>query len=237
MNCKSTKTVSSSELVVNTAMWKAVSVVLFIITSLICFSISSSPVRAEITRGCEGRFILQVAKYNGEAMVGNQGNRKILEVLEGRGACKNKTKANDCRRRAKDNIFRCANEIWDNRKYLIGDPDDNKADLALPAICRGDVTGARKVSFKTNPHGKATDIQYAIKHKACCQMKPNAKSLVMNLSVDSLGDKGCGSPPDFDGVYFDTLVLDDNYKVNCTRLRDMGMCGAPPRRSTAGERK
>lgn len=191
----------------------------FVFSFLMFMLLFLSPANADITRGCEGKFLMTIVGKKGENAKNN------LDTFEGRGACKNKTQANTCRKRAMDNIFRCANDIWDNRWYLIGDPKDNNTDMVLPAICRGDTTGARKVAFKTNPHGRGTDIKYAMEYYACCKMQPGAGSLVLQLDVYSTGDKGCGKNHNKLGdFYWEGRTLIDDYKVNCSSVIKKGYC-------------
>ncbi|GJM16662.1 MAG: hypothetical protein DHS20C13_19890 [Thermodesulfobacteriota bacterium] len=142
-------------------------IVLFLIIGTLIILISSNSAKAEVTRGCKGYFSIDVLTSSKNLTTSNFS--KVIDEFEGRGACKNKYHGNTCRERAKDNIFRCANDIWDNRWYLIGDPDDGRTDMILPAICRGDKTGARKVGFRTNPFGKGTvSTPWNIMHVARC---------------------------------------------------------------------
>ena len=186
--------------------------------SLFMVVLSSMSARADITRGCKGTFAVEVKNSSGD-------NTILIDEFEGRGACKNKTQANTCRKRAMDNIFRCANDIWDNRWHLIGDPKDSNHDMVLPPICRGDVTGARKVNFKTNPHGKGTDIKYAMEYYSCCKLKPGAGKLQLKLNVTSAGDKGCGkNRNEYTGVYWERRTIFDGYDVDCKKIIDKGYC-------------
>lgn len=194
----------------------------------------------DITRGCKGEFIITLVEgvnSRGGPVTGLGGT--TIEEFEGRGACASRIKANDCRRRAQDNIFRCASDIWNDRWNLIGAPDDNRPDHVLPAICRGEVTGARKVGFKINQYGKATDIKYAMEYAACCQRWPKARSLSVALHVHSSGDKGCGGKPlgPLDDADASFRTLQESYGIDCRRLRQKGMCGVPEGRSVSGDRK
>ncbi len=210
MDCKSNKSVRVN---------KPVSfLIFFAIFTAILISLGSQASHAEITRGCEGNFILEIVNRSGDTL-------KNLDQFEGRGACKNTAHANTCRKRAMDNIFRCANDIWTYRWNLIGDPKDNNTDMILPAICRGDKTGARKVGFKTNPHGKGTDIKHAMEYYACCKMQPGAGTLILKLDVVSTGDKGCGKNYNKLGrFYHERRTLIDDYKASCPAVIKSGIC-------------
>ena len=178
------------------------------------------PVEAEITRGCEGSFILTINYKSGDSA------SKALDMFEGRGSCKSKAYANTCRHNAMSSIFLCGKDLWFQRWNLIGNPKDDHPDVPLPATCRGDTTGARKVGpFKTNPYGKGTDIKYAMEYSTCCEMQPGAGDLELTLKVWSSGDKGCGKDHNnLSGKYFESRTLIDNYKVNCKKLVKQGMC-------------
>lgn len=194
-------------------------IILAVIVVIAWSAISAVNSHAEVTRGCKGTFRIEIMNVSG----GDKS--QLLDAFEGRGACKNKYHGNTCRKRAMDNIFRCANDIWDNRWYLIGDPNDNTTDSILPAICRGDKTGARKVGFKTNPHGRGTDIKYSMEYHACCKMQPGADRLQLKLTVMSSGDKGCGkNQNEFSKIYWETRTLEDNYIADCKEVIKKGYC-------------
>ena len=216
MDSKLTKSLSSKQSAVKLGIFIAIIAAMLIATA-------STPAQAEVTRGCEGTFVMDIV--NGTGIDTSKERKKALDKFEGRGACKNSNYGNTCRKRAMDKIFRCANDIWDNRWNLIGDPNDNNPDMILPAICRGDTTGARQVGFRTNPHGKGTDIKYSMEFHACCTMQPTSDSLQLKLTVFSSGDKGCGKNyNNLSKRYWESRTLIDNYMVNCQSLIQQGMC-------------
>jgi hypothetical protein len=132
--------------------------------------------------------------------------------------------ANTCRVRAKDNLFRCANDLWAARWSLIGDASDGRPDGGLPLSCQGRATGGKGVGpYREIPFGQFFDIKYAIEHAACCELQPTASSLNLRIDVSSVGDKGCGNDQAF-GSYRESRVLEGNYIADCQRLRAQGMC-------------
>lgn len=188
--------------------------------SLLCLVVFCIPVKADIYRGCTGIFSLYIA----EGYKSDYRNKQI-DIFEGRGACKNKLEANTCRIRAKDNIFRCATDLWNRRWNLIGNPKDEHADLGLPDSCLGRATGAKDLGpFRENPFGQYFDIKYHMEYTACCEMQPNTEDLRLSLTVHSGGDKGCGKDRSPYGGYREHRVLEDNYKVNCKNAIAHGMC-------------
>ena len=195
----------------------------FIAAAFVLIAAASTPARADIYRGCGGFFVIGITGGNG--VDSSRGTTATLDNFEGRGQCKNKTQANTCRKRAMDNIFRCANDLWAIRWNLIGDPNDGNPDMGLPLSCQGRATGAKDVGpFHKNPFGKLFDIKHAIEYSACCQLQPTASSLNIGLYVNSVGDKGCGK--DFSGYsqYREQRMLEGNYVADCASLRASGMC-------------
>ena len=185
-------------------------------------AVASITAEADIYRGCTG--ILSLGVVSGTGKVGSHTHLQ-LDAFEGRGACKNRLQANTCRTRAKDNIFRCANDVWNQRWNLVGDPNDGRPDEGLPDSCLGRATGAKGLGpFKENPHGQFFDIKHAIEHAGCCRMQPEARSLHLMLTVNSGGDKGCGNDRSPYGGYREQRILEDNYMVDCERARARGMC-------------
>ncbi len=179
---------------------------------------------ADITRGCTG--ILSLYISSGEGLDNSRARNMQIDVFDGIGACKNRTQANTCRARAKDNVFRCANDLWNIRWNLIGDPKDSHADLGIPLSCqaRGG-TGAKNLGpFHKNKFGKYFDIKHAIEYNSCCKMQPGAKKFVVSLTVHSGGDKGCGNDRSPYGGYREHRTLESNYQVNCKQLIKQGMC-------------
>lgn len=196
---------------------KPIAVAAILVITWCAISVVNS--HAEVTRGCKGSFNIEVLNASGSDRF------QQLDEFEGRGACKNKHHGNTCRKRAMDNIFRCGNDIWNNRWNLIGDPNDGRTDMILPAICRGDKTGARKVGFRTNPFGRGTDIKYSMEYHACCNLQPGADELKLKLTVTSSGDKGCGkNRNEFSKVYWEKRTLESNYIVDCNKIIEKGYC-------------
>lgn len=185
-----------------------------VLTGALLMPIVSAPAAADIYRGCTG--VVEVTVVSVAGMDSAGATTKTLDVFEGRGQCNNTAQANTCRVRAKDNVFRCANDLWAARWTLIGDPNDSNPDGGIPLSCQGRATGAKGLGpFRENPFGQFFDVKHAIEHAACCEMRPAASSLSLSIGVSSLGDTGCGN---------ERRALESNYVVDCQRLRTQGMC-------------
>jgi hypothetical protein len=64
------------------------------------------PVEAEITRGCEGSFIITINSKSSDS------GSKALDKFESRGSGKSKAYANTCRHNARSSIFLCGKDLW-----------------------------------------------------------------------------------------------------------------------------
>jgi len=204
---------------------RGLTTIIFVILAAAFFvGLTPGTAQADITRGCQGIFWVNVV--GGDNI--NQANTyRQFDTFEGRGACKNKAQANTCRARAKDNVFRCATDLWNARWSLIGNPNDEHPDGGLPEICQGRTTGAKNVGpFKKNSFGQYFDIKHAIEYEGCCVLQPKSNSLQLSVSVTSTGDNGCGSKKrtKYGTSYQDNRTLESNYKVNCKQLRKNGIC-------------
>jgi hypothetical protein len=194
----------------------------FLVGAALLILVASVPGDADIYRGCIGA--LGIAVISGEGVDTSSGRSKFIEEFEGRGQCNNAAQANTCRVRAKDNVFRCANDLWAARWTLIGDPNDSHPDGGIPLSCQGRATGAKGLGpFRKNPFGQFFDIKHAIEHAACCELQPTANSLHLSVDVNSIGDKGCGNDKN-QTSYTERRTLEGNYVVDCQRLRAQGMC-------------
>ena len=96
MDSKLTKSVSSKQ--------SAVKLGIFIVMiAAMLITIASTPALADITRGCGGGF--SIAVVSGSGVDSSKLTYKRFDSFEARGACKNITQANDCRRVLKTMSF------------------------------------------------------------------------------------------------------------------------------------
>lgn len=194
----------------------------FVLAAALVMTLWSVPAETDIYRGCTG--FLDIGVIGGDGVDSLGPRSKMLDEFEGRGQCNSTVQANTCRVRAKDNIFRCANDLWAARWSLIGDPDDANPDGGLPLSCQGRATGAKGVGpFRKNPFGQYFDIKHAIEHAACCELQPGARTVNVSVFVNSVGDNGCGNNRAF-GRYREQRTLEGNYVAECQQLRARGLC-------------
>ncbi|MDX1402129.1 MAG: hypothetical protein R3245_09425, partial [Kiloniellales bacterium] len=77
----------------------------FTVLTIALFLASAPSALADISRGCSG-----------EVRVTTGGLGEALATIEGRGSCKNKAQANDCRAHARKEIDRCIAGLWRDRQ-------------------------------------------------------------------------------------------------------------------------
>jgi hypothetical protein len=169
---------------------------------------------ADIARGCKAGIMIGIP---GDSFAHH------VDTFEGRGGCKNNAQANKCRENAKNSIFRCGQDYWEQRGAAV-----------LPASCRpgrGSLGVNGLGPFKPNKrNGSQYDLRFALEYTACCKAKPNADQLTFDVFVRSSGDKGCGKNKnelyygDKSSRVYEVKVLHRGFKANCKKLRQMGWC-------------
>lgn len=165
------------------------------------------PAWSDIVRGCTARLEVTSAPYVGKADRPDRSKERTypIDQFEGRGSCRNRIRANDCRRRARDSIFRCARDLWNSRW-----------DRDFPDSCYG--RGSNGVHhlgpFPPNRDGNVEDLKFAMERMACCSLHPRYDHLDITLKVRSWGQKRCAGE--------ETLYV--GYDADCKRLRSLGWC-------------
>lgn len=189
--------------------------------TLLCAAVlipaSASTAQAEITRHCTGyigpTIIAGIDSRGRQFTIGFQKSRAGV-FLGGRGTCRGKAWANDCRRRARDAVIACARELWRTRRSR-----------RVPTNACGSAYTSRP------PHGYITqwgspprsvlrgNVKGAVQHAACCVLFPQARELTFSVYLSVVGDTRCN--------HYSTL--ESRSKANCHTLRAKGLCGAPQR--------
>jgi len=119
---------------------------------------SAPPLFADIMRGCSASLYVRAS---GEAMT--------LASIEGRGVCKNKVQANDCRVSAHKKIEICLKALWRVRQQN-----------AMPFECSsigGSREGAKLTWQGIYPIGEPNRLSARMAYAACCKLKPNSARL------------------------------------------------------------
>jgi len=150
------------------------------------------------------------------------GKRATLWELEGRGSCRNRAHANDCRRAARDAIANCVRGAWRDRweRKLPGEC----APGSESGSTRPFVKGILDTDFGRGRGSQGEqDFKWAVEHAACCSLHPTAGPLQVAVGADTAGDTGCQSPASIQEGPFD-LMLQQNYQVDCRRVREQGVC-------------
>jgi hypothetical protein len=158
-------------------------------------------------RGCRGEIGIHDDRHNFVS----------LWQFEGRGSCKNRAHANDCRRAARGAIVACAQEAWRTRW------DRRLPDVCRPVSGRAHVKGIADTFFGRGPGAEgAQDFKWAVERAACCQMHRDSDRVAVRVGVSSHGDKGCQreEPSEVGEIG----VLLDNYTADCRAVRARGVC-------------
>lgn len=156
----------------------------------------------------------------GEISIRDAGHFESVWQFEGRGSCKNRAHANDCRRAARGAIEGCAREAWLTRW-----------DRRMPYACRplsgssrAHVKGIADTAFGRGPGAEGDqDFKWAVERAACCQMHPNRDRVTVSVGVTSFGDKGCQREGLHEVGEVD-IFLESNYTADCRAARARGVC-------------
>lgn len=175
---------------------------------------------AAITRHCTGyigpRLISGITK-NGRRFTSSRTLGGV--ALGGRGTCRGKAWANDCRRSARSALAACARELWRTR-WSRRVPTNVCGSAGTSRPPHGYITSW---GAQTSAHGKNKlpgDVKRAMEHTACCVMVPDAREVNFAIYLAIHGDTGCSH----------NSTLEPIYKADCRALRAQGLCGAPRRK-------
>lgn len=176
-----------------------------LIAALVGVALASvHPAAARIWRGCAV-----------EITVVAEGKARDIWSFEGRGSCKNKFHANDCRRAARGAIDYCIQDAWRARW-----------DFRIPSSCyptsgssRPYVKGLANTSFGRGPGAQGDqDFKWAVERAVCCHLHPNRNRVTAQVSWNVHGDKGCRESVE------EAQYLEAEYVAQCRRFRDRGFC-------------
>jgi hypothetical protein len=157
---------------------------------------SAPPLYAEIMRGCSASLYV---KASGAVMT--------LASIEGRGVCKNKVQANDCRVSAHKKIEICLKSLWRVRQK-------NEMPFECSSI-GGSREGAKLTWDGIYPIAEPNRLSARMAYAACCKLKPNSTQLQLITASKYSGDSGCGAPGTFEYPKYD---------MNCEAWRSQGLC-------------
>lgn len=194
---------------------------LLLFSALGAFLTLPGAANADIARHCTGYLgaqLLSGVDRNGKRWV-RQGTKALAGVVfKGRGRCRNRLKANDCRRQARDLIVRCGRDLWAKRWSR-----------SVPSSCAGSSGGSRPygriVSWGSDGISPVirtqltNDVKRAVEHSACCVLRPRDRQVNFSVYLAVHGDTGCGHKS----------FVEKIYKADCRSLRAKGLCGQPKR--------
>jgi len=184
--------------------------VLGVAAAALCVMLWPQPAGAVEWRGCRGEIVIQ----------GDNDYRTIWQ-FEGRGSCKNRAHANDCRRAAKGAIEACVFDAW-RARWERRLPNSCRP---LSGSSRAHVKNIADTFFGRGPGAQgAQDFKWAVEQAACCRLSPNRDRVTVTIGVTSYGDKGCQSDKTEEVGQIDR-VIEGNYTADCRAARAKGICG------------
>lgn len=172
---------------------------------------TAPPLMADITRGCEATFRVEIVG-------GSSSEFQNLGSIEGRGGCQNKAHANDCRARARAEIDRCIAAMWRDRhknaiapecKTLVSNSSRSGAELSWNGI-----------SAIAEPNRLSARMAYS----ACCRIRPKATRIQVAVFGAIFGDRKCGATNTGHNLFQSDFDL-PTYDMNCSAWRSQGLCG------------
>jgi hypothetical protein len=194
-----------------------------LIAILIAVFCTVSSAWADVSRTCEASLWVHEGNtpFNGAS-----GGNPALEFgnIVGKAYCKNKHRANDCRRDAKEAIVSC---LGDLKKELWPD----KAERGPPLSCRkssGGRPSAHLVYDGIYPHPDAQQFLHRVVHSACCRLRPQAGKIYVDIIARHWGKDKCAKhklsgaqDPD---RYSEDRTIYKRLELYCPGWRAKGVC-------------
>jgi len=169
------------------------------------------PAQSQIQRGCAATIHILPDTSNFTPVTPTT----VIARIDARGVCKNKTRANDCRRAAAATAKRCISDLWAARWSH-----------EIPLSCRSKSGGRNGADLQWDgilpnlPHGYDS-VKDRMEYYVCCSSNANNGKHSIRIALGITGDKGCGGGRDKKQYH----VFENNYGVNCQALRAGGLCG------------
>ena len=195
-----------------------------LLLSLVALMAASATASAEIKRHCQGLLYASTfegIRQDGQLLYLPQPKPQAMMRLTGRGYCRNKLKANDCRKKAKSAIIGCVEAIWAKRWYKAV-PTDKCTTFDLggrPPFAKLESWGPSTEIPARHRKKMTGDIKRVIEYTACCVQHPTARSLKTRVFLLTSGEGAC----------YETRQITGAYGSDCAALRRQGLCGKPRR--------
>ncbi len=180
--------------------------------------LAASAAQADIKRGCNGT--ISMNSYPTGVVV--------LADMDASGFCRNRARANDCRRAARRKLDDCARSLWDSRwTYQIP-----RACTTPPSNPRSGMNYFRWTQILVDLPNGADSLKDRVEYNVCCQPNPQFNTFQAAIFYTTNGQKGCAQ---FEGVLGSSNREDltTEYTVRCRELRRQGLC--PTGRRTSGD--
>lgn len=165
---------------------------------------------SDITRNCQASVDVFINDSNAYP-------RAELASVVGRGSCANAIKANECRERARSAINACLQDLWSNR-------NNNSIKMSCNSISSGSSrSGARLTWSGILPIPSQNKLTARTTYIVCCQLRPNAASVDVEIGGRITGDRKCASTKIGNDMYQDEFVM-SHTELKCGQLRAEGLC-------------
>lgn len=161
---------------------------------------STSEAGKEITRSCDGKYIVKYKKING---VVPQSSGTVFGDFSATRHC-GASVPNRCRERAREALFTCGKIHYEQRWTRN----------TIPTHCTLH-EGVKNYNIR--------DIKDELEKAVCCgAANKSHKKVEVELAIRSQGDDGCGSGPKFGfspAAWQESRRLEDSYMVDCVDAR------------------
>lgn len=176
--------------------------------AMVVLLVTSPALLADITRSCSA-----------DVYVGINGTSSIASIgsIAGRGSCKNKSKANECRAVAREQIDRCVDGMWRDRQKNALAPE-------CTSLSAGSGRDGAKLAWEVAyPIAEPARLTARMAYQTCCKLRPDAGKIKVHISGNITGDKNCGTEKVGNDQYRSHFEL-QTYDMNCDAWRAQGIC-------------
>lgn len=165
---------------------------------------------ADIERSCSASVFVTAPN-------GAQTKNFLLGDILGRGSCKNKAHANDCRERAREQVDKCIAAMWRDRHVN-----------AIAPECKSLVSNSSRSGARLSWDGimvisQPNRLTARMARGMCCKALPNAGKISVQLGGNITGDKKCGASKIGKDLYQSEFGL-PRYDMDCGAWRAQGIC-------------
>lgn len=160
--------------------------------------------------------VSRICRANISARAG--GKNVLIANIEGKGFCKNKFHADDCRTRARKSIEACLGALWP--AHMSDQP---------PQECRAATGGRPSANLVYDgiyliPH--SSRYLQRLAHAGCCLMQPTQDFVTVSVWAEKWGKNHCaGFKVSKDHYEDENVYVHGPVNFDCKKRRAEGLCG------------